>query len=303
LKKINFNQEKKERIMTKQYPNAHIESGAKIGKNVTIEPFAVIKKNVTLDDNVIVKSHAYIDGYTTIGENTTIWPGASIGTKTQDKKFRGEKTYVIIGKNCEIREYATINSSCQENSVVRVGDNCLIMAYSHIAHNCRLGDSVIMANNSMLAGHVVVEDHAIIGGMTPVHQFSRIGCFAMVGGFSRISNDVPPFTLGGGFPYKFGGINLVGLKRHKFPLSIRRELSKAFRITYRMKLHLDVALSKIEKEVKQIPEVRHWVEFCKSSKRGIIGLQGISKKQSQEIYDDGKLKLTSCLQSKMEIAK
>ena len=58
-----------------------------------------------------------------LGQGTTIYPGASIGTKTQDLKFRGEKTYVKIGKNCEIREFVTINSSCQENSVVSVGDN------------------------------------------------------------------------------------------------------------------------------------------------------------------------------------
>src|ERR1700674_3834313 len=104
------------------HPLAYVESGAQIGNNVTIEPFAVIKGNVTLEDNVIIKSHAYIDGYTTIGNGTIIYPSASIGTKTQDLKFRGEKTFVEIGKNCEIREFATINSSCQENSVVKVGD-------------------------------------------------------------------------------------------------------------------------------------------------------------------------------------
>ena len=286
--------------MANIHPNAAIEEGAIIGKNVTIEPFAVVKKNVVLKDGVTIKSHAYIDGCTTIDENTTIWPGAIIGTKTQDRKFRGEKTYVKIGKNCEIREYATINSSCQENSTVVVGDNCLIMAYCHIAHNCILGNCVIMANNSMLAGHVTIEDHAIIGGMTPVHQFSRIGSYAMVGGFSRISNDVPPYTVGGGSPYKFGGINLIGLKRHKFSLPVRQELSRAFRITYRMGLRLEEALIKIEKEVKMIPEIIHFLDFCKSSKRGLIGLGGITKKQAHEIYDDGKLKITSCLQNHLE---
>src|SRR3990170_2965247 len=106
------------------HPTAIIETGAKIGRGVTIEAYAVVKGNVTLEDNVVIKSHAYIDGYTTIGEGTIIWPSASIGTKTQDLKFRGEKTYVIIGKHCEIREFVTINSSCQENSTVCVGDRC-----------------------------------------------------------------------------------------------------------------------------------------------------------------------------------
>src|SRR5438132_5817635 len=104
------------------HPTAIIEPGAKIGNNVVIEPYAIIKENVTLEDGVIIKSHAYIDGWTTIGEGTIVYPSASIGTKTQDLKYRGEKTFVKIGKKCEIREFVTINYSCQENSVVQVGD-------------------------------------------------------------------------------------------------------------------------------------------------------------------------------------
>lgn len=268
--------------MSNIHPLAIVESGAKIGNNVTIEPFAVVKSTVTLHDNVIIKSHAYIDGHTTIGEGTVIWPGASIGTKTQDLKFRGETTYVVIGKRCEIREFVTINSSCQEGSVVRIGDECLIMAYCHVAHNCEIGNRVIMSNSAMLAGHVIVEDCAIIGGMTPVHQFSRIGKHAMVGGFSRVPRDIPPFTVGGGFPYKFGGINIIGLKRHKFPLEVRVALSKAFKITYRNGLHLEDAIEQIEKEIEPFAEVKHWIDFCRTSKRGLIGLEGVAKKNGQD---------------------
>src|SRR3989338_4020825 len=273
--------------MSKFHPQAVVEHAAKIGKNVTIEPFAVVKGTVTLHDNVVIKSHAYIDGHTTIGEGTIVWPGASIGTKTQDLKFRGETTYVVIGKHCEIREFVTINSSCQENSTVRIGDHCLIMAYCHVAHNCEIGNHVVMSNSAMLAGHVIVGDYAIIGGMTPVHQFSRIGSYAMVGGFSRVPRDVPPYTIGGGFPYKFGGINLIGLKRHQFSLEVRSALSKAFRITYRSGLRLEEAISQIEKEVEPLKEVKHWIEFCKTSKRGLIGLEGIHKNplnETEELY-------------------
>jgi len=257
------------------HPAAIIEPGAKIGKNVTIEAYAIIKSTVTLEDHVVIKSHAYIDGHTTIGEGTTIWPSASIGTKTQDLKFKGETTYVVIGKHCDIREFVTINSSCHEGSYVRIGDHCLIMAYCHVAHNCEIGNRVIMANNAMLAGHVTVEDFAVIGGMTPIHQFSRIGRFAMVGGFSRITHDIPPYTIGAGAPYKLGGLNLVGLKRHGFALDVRRALAKAFKLTYRSGMRLSDALDLIESEVEMNPDVRHWVDFCRSSKRGLIGFQGL----------------------------
>lgn len=278
--------------MSNIHPLAIVEDGVKLGDNVTVEPFAVVKANVALKDGVVIKAHAYIDGFTTIGEGTVVWPGASIGTKTQDRKFRGEKTFVVIGKNCEIREYVTINASCQENSTVKIGDNCLIMAYCHVAHNCELGDRVIMANSAMLAGHVTVEDNAIIGGMTPIHQFSRIGTYAMVGGFSAVSRDVPPYTIGGGVPFKFGGINLVGLKRHGFPLSVRKEIAKAFKLTYRSGLRLEEAIIRIENEVEMIPEIQHWLHFCRSTKRGLMGQQGIVHEQeasSEEEFEGEEL--------------
>lgn len=258
------------------HPTAVVEEGALIEKGVKIEAYAIVKKNVTLREGVTIKSHAYIDGFTEVGEGTTIYPSTSIGTKTQDLKFRGEKTYVKIGKNCDIREFVTINSSCEEGSVVFVDDNCLIMAYCHVAHNCSLGKGVIMSNGATLAGHVNVGDYAIIGGLTPVHQFSRIGCYAMVGGMSRVTHDVSPYTIGAGIPFKLGGLNLIGLKRHGFSLKVRQELSKMFKLLYRSQLRFEEALEQILKEVEPLPEVLHWLSFCRETKRGLIGMQGVA---------------------------
>ena len=156
--------------------------------------------------------------------------------------------------------------------MVKIGDHCLIMAYCHVAHNCEVGNHVIMSNNATLAGHVIVEDHAIIGGFTPIHQFVKVGKYAMVGGMSRISQDVPPFLIGGGIPFKFGGVNLIGLKRHQFPLKVRQNLAKAFKLVYRSNIYLEDALNKIEAEVEKTPEVEHFVKFCRNSKRGLMAL-------------------------------
>jgi UDP-N-acetylglucosamine acyltransferase len=270
--------------MTQIHPTAIIEKGAQIAASASVGPYAIIGANCVLEENVTIKAHVYLDGYTIVGAGTTIWPGAVIGTKTQDRKFRGEKTYVKIGKNCEIRECVTINSSCEEGTEVKVGNNCLIMAYCHIAHNCEVGNNVIMTNNATLGGHVIVEDFAIIGGLTAVHQFSRIGRNAMVGGMSRVTNDVPPYTIGAGSPYRLAGLNLVGLRRHKFTLETRKQLAKAFRLLYRSGLSVEDGLAAIEEHVEMIPEVCHFVQFCRESKRGLIATQGIKslKCRSQE---------------------
>lgn len=264
------------------HPTAIIEPGAVIGNNVIVEAYVIVKSNVVLEDNVVIKSHAYIDGYTTIGRGTVIWPFASIGTKTQDKKFIGEKTFVRIGRNCEIREFVTINSSCGENSSVSIGNNCLIMAYCHVAHNCIIDSNVIMANSVMLAGHVHIEDNVVIGGMTPVHQFVRIGKYAMVGGFSRVTQDIPPYTIGAGFDYEIRGLNLIGLKRHGIPLHIRKKLNEALDLIYRSDITLEKSLQIIEETIEMNPYLQHLVTFCRSSTRG---LGGRNRKCSKELSD------------------
>ncbi len=268
------------------HPSAIVEEGVKIEEGVVIEPFAVVKKGVHLKAGVCIKSHAYIDGNTTIGENTVIYPGASVGTQTQDRKYAGETTYVEIGPNCVIREFATINASCGEGSKVVIGEDCLIMAYCHVAHNCLVGNHVIMANNVALAGHVIVEDYVNLGGMTPVHQRVRIGAHSMVGGMSRVTHDIPPYTVGGGIPYKFGGLNSIGLKRRDFPFEVRKSLARAFNLVYRSGLHLDQALEEIEAEVELLPEVKHWVDFCRTTQRGLLGLQGVTSDVNQAPFEE-----------------
>ncbi len=160
------------------------------------------------------------------------------------------------------------------------------MAYCHIAHNCVVGNQVVMVNNASLAGHVIIEDCAIIGGLTGIHQFVRVGAYAMVGGMSRVTQDILPYTIGAGTPFKFGGINRIGLKRRGFPLSVRMELNKAFKLIYRSQLNLEEALRKIETELDPIPEIQNWIKFCRESKRGLMCLQGVASASNDEATQD-----------------
>ena len=100
----------------------------------------------------------------------------------------------------------------------------------------------------------------------------------MVGGMSRITHDVPPYTIGAGSPYRLGGLNLVGLRRHGFSLPCRIALAKAFKILYRSGLSVPQALQKIEDEIEPIPEILRFVEFCRSTKRGLIADWGHERK-------------------------
>ncbi len=98
---------------------------------------------------------------------------------------------------------------------------------------------------------------------------------------SRITHDVPPYAIGAGVPFKYGGLNLIGLKRHGFPLKVRQELSKAFRLIFKSDMNLQEALQMTQHVCEPIDEIKHWIWFCKESKRGLIGLQeGSSQEES-----------------------
>ena len=249
---------------------SYVHPEAKIGNNTKIGRFCYIGPNVILKENVTVKPHAYIDGYTIIDDGCIIYPFASIGTACQDLKFKGERTFVRIGKNTTIRESVTVNSATGEDEATVVGSNCLIMAYSHVAHNCIVGDDVVIANAGTLAGHVTLGNHTIIGGLTAVHQFSRVGDYSIIGGCSKVVKDIPPFMMADGHPAKVHGLNSIGLKRHGFSAESRASLKKAFRILFRKGLNTKHAVQRIEQELSSDSElVVKLLEFISQSSRGL----------------------------------
>ncbi|KKL76263.1 hypothetical protein LCGC14_2046630 [marine sediment metagenome] len=198
----------------KIHPSAVIDDGARIGADVRIGPFCVVGDEVVLGDRVELRSHCVVTGRTEIGEETVVFPFASIGEIPQDLKFAGEKTRLVIGQRNRIREHVTMNTGTTGGGgLTVVGDDCLFMAGAHVAHDAQVGDRVIMVNNSALAGHCVVGDDVIIGGLSGVHQWVRIGKGAIIGAVTMVTSDVMPHALVQGPRGAIDGLNLVGLKR------------------------------------------------------------------------------------------
>lgn len=196
------------------HPSAVVEDGATIGADSYIGPFAVIGPEVTLGARVTVKSHAVITGWTEVGDDSTIWPFATVGEVPQDLKFKGERTRLIIGARCRIREGATLNTGTEGGGgVTRVGDDCLIMTGAHVGHDAQIGNRVILVNNVAIAGHVNLGDDVIVGGLSGIHQWVRVGQGAIIGAVTMVTNDVIPYGLVQAPRGELDGLNLVGLKR------------------------------------------------------------------------------------------
>ncbi len=255
--------------MRKIHPSAIVNPQAEIGENVEIGPFCIIGPNVILGDNCFLFSNVVIEGNTTIGSGNRFFHSAVIGTISQDLKYKGEPTRLIIGDNNTFREFATVNLSATMDEPTRIGDNSLLMAYSHIAHNCRLGSNLIIANAVNFAGHIHVEDFVIIGGMSAIHQFVKIGKYAFIGGKSGLKKDVPPFTRGEGFPYHIVGLNTVGLSRKGFTSDQIAAIKKVYKIFYNSGLNTSQALQKVSEIPELTEEQKQFVDFIKNSERGI----------------------------------
>lgn len=251
--------------------SAIIENGAIIGKNVAIGPFCCVGADVVIHDNVRLISHVSVAGRTTLGEGTVVYPFASIGHQTQDKKYEGEPSTLEIGRNNTIREYATLQPGTSVGGMkTLVGDNNLFMIGTHVAHDCRIGSNVIMANHATLGGHVEVGDFVNIGGLAGIHQFVRIGHHAMIGGMSAVDCDVIPYGLVRGERAHLEGLNLVGLKRRGFGRETIDELRKAYRLLFADEGSMAERIEDVSSFFKNIEDVRDLLEFMQApSKHGL----------------------------------
>ena len=252
------------------HATAIIDSKAKIGSNVTIGPYSIIKENVIIGSGTIIGPHVVIDSYTEIGSDCHIFQYASIGAEPQALKFEGEETWVKIGRGTIIREFVTINRGTGfGGGITEVGEENFIMAYAHVAHDCKTGRNVILANVATLAGHITIGDYATIGGLAAIHQFVKIGDYAYISGKAAITKDIPPYVIASGDRAKLYGLNKIGLKRHGFSEETLRIMKKAYQMTFRRGFPLKEAIEKVLLEMKPIPEVVRFIDFIKSSERGI----------------------------------
>lgn len=238
-----------------------------------IHPTAIISPAAQLAPDLEIGPFCVLEGRVTIGARTRLKTGVVIGAEPMDRKYQGEPTAVIIGSDNILFEYATVHRATGPDNATRIGDRNCIMSYVHIAHNCQIGSDCVLTSGVLLGGYVQVEDGANLGGRTGVHQFCRIGRLAMVGAHSYVNQDIPPFMLAAGNPCRILGINRTGLERAGFSPEKITIIRDAFRLLFRSGLLFDTALARIEAELMPgpaEPELRHLLQFCRSTKRGIL---------------------------------
>jgi UDP-N-acetylglucosamine acyltransferase len=255
------------------HPTAIVDPTVQIGANVEIGAYSVVGAEAVLGDGVHLHPHVVIEPNTSLGSGCEVFSGAVLGGLPQDRKYKGEKSFLIIGSNNILREHVTVHRASGNGNATRLGDDNLIMAYCHIGHNCVMGSGITMGNMTGLSGHVLVEDRVTFGGIVGVHQFTRIGRLAMIGGFSKVVQDVPPFVMADGRPSKVVDLNIIGLRRSGVSTRVRADLKQVYKLLYRSNLNISQAVETIEADIEPSPERDYLLDFVRNIRFGSNGRQ------------------------------
>ena len=256
--------------MNQIHPLAYVHPEAQLGDNNIIGPFCFVDRDVVIGDNNVFQNSVTINQGARIGNGNEVFPGASLSTKPQDLKFKGEVTTCQIGDNNSIRENVTISRGTASKGTTIVGSNNLLMENMHIAHDCVVGNGCIIGNSTKFASEVVVDNFAIISAVVLCHQFCHIGSYVMIQGGSRFSQDIPPYIIAGKEPIRYAGINLIGLRRRGFSAETIQNIHEAYRIIYQGNLTRADAIRQIKEVLPLTPEIQYIIDFVENSQRGII---------------------------------
>lgn len=252
------------------HSTAIVSPKAKIGDNVEIGPFTIIHDDVEIGNDTVIGSSVVVYDGARIGNRVKIHQGTSVANVPQDLKFNNCESQFYIGDDTVIREFVTLHRGTEDTGFSRVGKNCLLMAYVHVAHDCIVGDNCILANAVQMAGHVTLEDWVIIGGVTPIHQFCKVGQHAMIGGAFKVATDIPPYVLGGGWPLRFAGVNLVGLRRRGFTNEDIVTIKQIYHLMYNSGLNFSQSRERIKAEYSENKYGKIILEFLEKSNRSML---------------------------------
>lgn len=261
------------------HPTAIVSPAAEIHPDADIGPYVVIDGPVRIGARTRVLAHACLTGWTELGEDNVIHPGAVIGDEPQDLAFEGAESYVRIGSRNTFREHSQVHRGTRPGTATVLGDDNYLMNNAHVAHNCTVGNHVIVASGALLGGYVTVEDQVFISGNCAVHQHIRIGRLVMMRGLSRTSRDVPPFCILDG-THTIRGTNVIGLRRAGFSRERIRAVRRALRVLFFGPTNLRHAVARVEADGEVSPDVAYLLEFIRASTRGVA--RGPRQRPAQE---------------------
>jgi carbonic anhydrase/acetyltransferase-like protein (isoleucine patch superfamily) len=121
-----------------------------------------------------VHPDAVVIGAVSIGEESTIWPGAVL---------RGDYSHIQIGAR----------TSIQDGTILHVAQNLPTI----------VGNDCVVGHNAYLEG-CVIEDHVLVGSMSVVltRVIARTRCVIAAGAMVQVGTEIPSYAMALGVPAK-----------------------------------------------------------------------------------------------------
>lgn len=243
---------------------AFVHPEAKLADDVIVDAFAYVDKDVEIGAGCHIHPHASILPGARIGKNNEIFEGAIIAADPQDFRWKGERSFVVIGDNNKIREQVIINRSIYENEKTTVGSNSFIMAQSHIGHDSEIGDYCVLGNAVKIAGDVKIGNYSILSSHALVHEKCHVGEWVLIKGGCRVNGNVPPFVVMAHNPISYFGVNAYVLKKAKKSEAVIDDIAKCYRHVYQTATSVFNAVRRINEDVDPSAERDAVIDFIKS---------------------------------------
>lgn len=204
------------------YPTAHIENGAKIGKNCTIMSGVYIGAEAVIGDDVVLYPNVAVYRDCVIGNRVMVHAGSVIGsdgfgyahTKTGEHVKLYQNGNVVIEEDVEIGANTTIDCAVFGSTVIKKGakiDNLV-----QIGHNCIVGEYSILVSQSGLAGSTTLGRNVVMGGQSATAGHLSVAPFTTLAARSGVTKSIVTKGVYSGFP----------LMEHKLWLKLQAKLAK-----------------------------------------------------------------------------
>ena len=224
---------------------------------------------MVIGDNCIIFPFVSILDGARIGSHNKIHQGSVIAALPQDFDFRGEKSECVIGDNNIIRENVVINRATHRGGQTVIGNDNFLMEGSHISHDTHVGSRCVLGYGTKIAGDCQIEDGVIFSSSVIANARTRVGQGAMIQAGTTFSKDVPPYIVCTR-KAEYGGVNFTMGQYYGVDEKTLKHIANAYRLVFHGQTSLFDAVNQIEQQVPDGPEIRHIIEFLRTSEIGII---------------------------------
>lgn len=207
---------------TTLYPTAHIENGARIGKNCTIMSGVYVGAEAVIGDDVTLYPNVCVYRDCIIGNGVIIHAGTVVGsdgfgyahTKTGEHVKLYQNGNVVIEDDVEIGANCTIDCAVFGSTLIKKGSK--IDNLVQIGHNCVIGEYSILVSQVGLAGSTTLGRNVVMGGQSATAGHLSIAPFTTLAARAGVTKNVAKSGVYSGFP----------LMEHKLWLKLQAKLAK-----------------------------------------------------------------------------